>query len=405
MTSFLEESTKPQSSHQSVSQKTPKTSTTRNAKCIQSTLSKQCATTATVCKKHFLSILFHSIFLFYSGLCCVKCKLEGEHKGHNTVPIDGAQDALKASLESYIPSLERYQSSFEEVHQKAEELVNSAEVKTSETAELIRQSFKTLREAIDKKEYEILGRLENYEASQETTNSLINDAQDLMSEVPVIIEEVKKLLAEWDSKKLTAGTAGKVLAIKGKVENGEKIADELKRVGGCETLVETEWFLKGVKCVLEEINGVEEVPVKKVMCSAPTGFGTKAVHPLFVSLCWDKNEEFDEYIFSKREEGGEWSYGKDLIHVVNEKGKMNQFVLYPLEPDTGYEFRLMGKKEGIETRWSEAVSVRTGARTVIHDVDNAVFDLKRNMNNTEACVRLFRLFSDLARTSGKQAHK
>ena len=335
----------------------------------------------------------------------MKCKLEGEHKGHSTVSVDAAQDALKASLESYIPSLERYQSTFEKAHQKAEELIDNTDTKANETAELIRQSFKTLREAIDKKEKEILGRLGSYEASQETTNSLINDARDLMREVPSIIEGVKKLLEEWDNEKLTAGTAGKVLAIKGKVESGEKIAGELKRVGGCETLVETERFLRGVKRGLEEINAVEEVPMKRVLCSATTGFGTKAVHPVFVSLCWDKNEEFDEYIISKREEGGEWSYGKDLIHVDNNKGERDHFVLYPLKPRTGYEFRLMGKKEGMETRWSETVSVRTGARNVIPEVDNVVLDLKRNMNNTEACIRLFNLINELSGRGGKQAHK
>ena len=273
------------------------------------------------------------------------------------------------------------------------------------TAKLTSKYFKSFREAIDEKEKAILERLGNYEAAQNTTNSLINDARDLMREVPTIIEGVKKLLAEWDSKKLTAVTAGKVLAIKRKVESGEKIVGELKRVGDCEVLVETERFLRGVKRGLEEINAVEEVPMKRVLYSAPTGFGTKAVHPVFVSLCWDENEEFDEYVISKREEGGEWSDGKDLIHVDNNEGKKNHFVLYPLKPETEYEFRLMGKKEGMETRWSEAVSVRTGARTVIPEVDNTVRRLKRNMNNTEVCAMLLGNIIKLSSINGKQTHK
>ena len=291
------------------------------------------------------------------------------------------------------------------MHQKAKELVDNTDTKANETAELIRQSFKTLREAIDKKEKEILGRLGSYEASQSATSNLINDARDLMREVPTIIEGVKNLLAEWDNEKLTAGTAGKVLAIKGNVEREEKIAGELKRIGDCETLVETERFLRGVKRGLDEISRVEEVPMKRVLCSAPTGFGTKGVHPLFVSLCWDKNEEFDEYIISKREEGGEWSDGKDLIHVDNNKGERDHFVLYPLKPRTGYEFRMMGKREGMETRWSETVSVRTGARTVIPEVDNAVRRLRIDIDSTESCSMLLMHINELAGRGGKQTHK
>ena len=58
--------------------------------------------------------------------------------------------------------------------------------------------------------------------------------------------------------------------------------------------------------------------------------------------------------------------------------------MYPLKPDTGYEFRVMGKKGGSETRWSEAVAVRTEERVVDEEIENASHKFRANMRDAGA---------------------
>lgn len=318
----------------------------------------------------------------------------------NTVPPSESQEELKASLESSITSLEGYQNVLKTMPQKAEEWLNDAENKTKEVVKLIHEQFDILRDAIDKKEEEIIQHFEVNETDHETTNELIYNARELILEIPTIVDKVKTLLSEWDNKKeVITDITEEVISVKNKVKSGEEIVKKLKIFENCETYVDTEKFVKGMKRGLNEINGICEIPLKRVLCSAPTGLATKKVYSKHVSLCWDKGEKFGEYIISYREKGGEWSDGDELIRINKKK---NQCVVYPLEPDTTYEFRVMGKIDEMEAKWSEAVSAKTGHTPDIYpEVDSAVRELRDNLGNVNECVRVLKNDFSFPRNKGK----
>lgn len=303
----------------------------------------------------------------------------------DAVPPNESQEKLKASLESSIASLEGYQDKLKELTPKAKGWFNDAENKMREVTNFISEQFTILRAAIDKKEEEIMQSLEMNSAKQEDTNKLIHNAQELMYELPAIIEGVKSLFSEWDNRKERINTAEEILSIKEKVKSGEDIVRKLKTFENCEAIANTEKFFRGVKRGLDEINSIGEIPLKKVLCTAPTGLTVNKAYSVYVILFWDKVEDLDEYIVSYREEEGEWNDGDKFIHVDKKK---NYCVVYPLKPETRYEFHIMGKNGGMETRWSEAVSAMTEARLAIPTVDNVVRKLKENANNANECIRV-----------------
>lgn len=151
-----------------------------------------------------------------------------------------------------------------------------------------------------------------------------------------------------------------------------------------------------MKREIDEVDGNDEIPMKRALCSAatpPTGFKIGKVYSVYVSLCWNKEEKFDEYVISYHEEGCEWDCNSDkLVHVSKKKGRC---ILYPLKPETVYEFRMMGKIGKVETVWSEVISVKTEARLVIPDVDNVVRELQDSMGNVNECIEKLSAISNL----------
>lgn len=311
-----------------------------------------------------------------------------------TVLLNEPQDELKAYLEKYIPSLESCQSSLEKTSRKAEEILNEVENKMREAVEFVHEQFIILREAINKKEKEIIQHLELNEATQEGINKLIYNARDLMCEMPTIIERVKTLLNGWNTKneEITYVTE-EISTIKEKVKKGKEMAEKLKALEDCETFVDTEKFVKGIKRGLNEINGIGEVPMKRMLCSAPTGFMANKVYSVYVTLYWGKGGRFDEYIISYREEGGKWSDNNELIHVDK---KNDHCVVHPLKPETKYEFRLMGKIGEMETRWTETVSVKTEARFADLTIDSIVQELRINLDNVDNVDECIEILSNIA---------
>lgn len=132
---------------------------------------------------------------------------------------------------------------------------------------------------------------------------------------------------------------------------------------------------------------MEEKPTKRTLRSEHSSIEVRELYSVYVSLCWDneEGEGFDEHIISMREEGGEWSDDSELVRVNEEN---SYCVVYPLNPETTYEFRMKGKKSDTETKWSETLSVKTKARTVIPEVDEIVRDLKDNVNDEIRCGEL-----------------
>lgn len=275
--------------------------------------------------------------------------------------------------------------------QKAEEWLEEAGNKMKKAAEFIHQQFAIIREAVDKKEKEMMQCLELNENDHETIRMLIHNAQELTCEMPTIIESVNALLIGMDdNKKLTVDTAEEVLHIKDKIKCGEEIINKLRKVENCETFVDIERFTNEVKHELDEINGLGNIPVLRILGSAPTGFKATEVYSVYASLCWDISEQVDEYIISMREEGGEWSSDDKLIHIDKNK---DHCVVYPLNPKTKYNFRVVKKIDGMETKWSEEVTVETKARLEIPEIDDIARNLLNNMFYLDECVKILQKIS------------
>ena len=62
-----------------------------------------------------------------------------------------------------------------------------------------------------------------------------------------------------------------MLAVRKRTEDGRKIVEGLREAWASEVSTDPKKFLKGMKRKLEEINMMEEIPVKRVLRDAPTG--------------------------------------------------------------------------------------------------------------------------------------
>lgn len=162
------------------------------------------------------------------------------------------------------------------------------------------------------------------------------------------------MLSEWDSTKLTPEVANKVLSIGRKIDNSQVVTEKLENLDGHEIVIETENFVRGVKRGLTDIDAIQDIPVKRILCTTLSKITEKKTTPVFVSLCWKKRNEHDEYILYMRQQSGRW---KDDKYIYS--GPNNHFIMYPLKPGTKYEFRVMVKNGGVKTEWTEIKTIRT----------------------------------------------
>ena len=303
---------------------------------------------------------------------------------------------MKETLEVYTASIESCQTMLEEVPQKASKRLDSIESKTSEVADLVRKSFAEIREALDKKETEVLERLSEGGTEEEELRKFISETQELIRELPTALESAKAILSKWDITKLTAATAEKVLSIGKKAESSRKAVEASEELDKTEIEINTGNFKKGVKRSLEAVESVHEISMKRVLCVKQTGLTAEKVLSDLVSLHWDKGNEGNEYVVETKKEGeDEWN--KKPAYV----GKENSCVVYPLEPETKYEFRVMARRRGLETKWSETMYAETKRRTVVPEVDDLIQRLNYSIAIPETCVRLLGDFDDLLH-NGKQ---
>ena len=75
-----------------------------------------------------------------------------------------------------------------------------------------------------------------------------------------------------------------ILNIKKKAKQSENITKELALLEKCDVYANTEGFLSGVKRRLEDIGGIKELPMKRVLRSAPTGLTADKTSSVYVIL-------------------------------------------------------------------------------------------------------------------------
>ena len=158
-----------------------------------------------------------------------------------------------------------------------------------DTSELVYKNFQAIEEAINKKEEEMLMCLEKCAADLDSTRRLIGNARDLACEIPAILEDGKTLLEKEEKKKekeeeKEVDDEKSILNIKKKAKQSEDIIMELALLEKCDVYANTEGFLNGVKRRLEDIGGIKELPMKRVLRSAPTGLTADKTSSVYVIL-------------------------------------------------------------------------------------------------------------------------
>ena len=244
------------------------------------------------------------------------------NNNNNTQSESSKQEDTRVPLDDCIATLESAQGPLEELSQEAAEWFDEAENKIIDTADLLRQKFQTIRDAIDKKEKEMTEFLEEYDADLKAMQELIDNAHNLALEVPDILESGKALLNRNNEE---GKEEEDILSIKEKVKCSEDIVRKLSLLKKCRVCANTEGFLRGVNRKLKEIGEIKDVEMKRVLCSAPTGLAVKRVSSVFAILQWDESDDLSDYTVQKREEGCEWDDDDDddrgnLIHVTRRRG-------------------------------------------------------------------------------------
>lgn len=338
-------------------------------------------------------------------VCCTKCIDDGgEHSGHDTRTLDESKDELKAILEDCISSLERKGTS-KIVSKGVEKSLKEVEDNVTKAKEAVVQNFAKLREALDKKEKEIIEDLERESRTKEIRENLGN-VQKFAKETPTTLKKLKDILKDWDSRDDIAEIGREANAAKTMVESMEETTMKLSTFAKCRTIVDTKSFLSSIRRETDGVKGIQKVVTKKILNAVPVlKKDENASSSLFVHLRWvvededeDEDNVFDEYVLSMREEGKEKEWQnchKDPIHD-------DHFVVYPLKPKTGYEFRIMGRKNAMESMWSKTFYVKTDERIVLPEVDKALRELKESISSPILCSESLKFINEMAKKDGKQ---
>lgn len=303
---------------------------------------------------------------------------------HNTSPLDESRKALESSLKEQISSLEECQEALEKMPQDAEEIIREAKSRIRETINLVNKSFASIREAADKKEKEVLEHLERKEGGEDDVRKTITSAQKLRAELPSILKDARALLGEWKDTALTAEVVSKIFGLREKTASGQAITKELNGIENWETVISTEDFTKGIKRGLADIDAIQVIPLKRVSRIPSTEIILKRISSTFAVITWDIKNEQDRYAVSIRKDGGRWNDS-----TPDNIGPRNYYVMYPLEPETKYEFRVMTRRNGVKSQWSEVHGVKTIARNPIDYIEKEVEFLNSKYGKPDLCEASF----------------
>lgn len=303
---------------------------------------------------------------------------------HNTTPLDESRTTLETSLKKYISSLEECQEALEKMPQNAEEMLKESQLKTKEAVNLVTQSFASIREATDRKEKEVLEDLEKKEGGEGGIRKIITGARELTTELPSILNDARTLVGEWKYTKLTVDVANKVFAIRQRTDSGRAITNGLSEIGDCETVISTEDFVKGVKRGLAEIDAIQMIPMKRVSRIPSTDIIVKRVSPVFAVITWPIKKEQDRYGVLMRKAGGKWN-----DNIIDSVGPRNYYVMYPLDPETKYEFRVMTRRSGVKPQWSDVQAIKTTSRNPIDYIEKEAQNLNTNYMKSDLCEDSF----------------
>ena len=296
---------------------------------------------------------------------------------------------MKETLGTSVEIIEREEPVLQGIAQESTKELDPFQSKIYEAKEYVQRRFTELREMLDAKEKEILGRIEEAQGDGEELSQLISDTGSALDECQATLTTGKTLLSEWESTNFTADVAEKAIYVVNEAKEIQRIKRTYDEVHGHEAVADTRDFDDQAGKITQLIGTVPAVRVRRIPTIGPKGLRAKEVGPFFVALEWGKNPEFDdgEYVVSSQREGEEGEPKSSLECTGNE------VTISTLEPNTAYKIRVKAKRREVTSEWSDALVVKTAVSTV----EGMVSLLRERCHDAEVCTKALEQLAIFAR--------
>lgn len=323
-----------------------------------------------------LLLIFFSLLLpSLKATCCILCEKEGLHNGHTLVPLEGSLNYLVDILESCSSVLASGSSSVGAVQQSLEERTIKTRTSIEKAKEDVRLGFDRIRKAVSTKEAWIIESIDRY-ALGEDVSCFTSEVKSMLGELPLVDELAKSTLKELEAQGASPGAVKKVKCIKEKSDKVCQLKSKYNEAYNDDICVDTKGLKSSVNKVVEVINGLQCVNLKKISLSPPASFRVQEIGPFSVSLCWDKREEDDEYTISIFDKNSAESVVQTHVSTTNEA------TIGGLRQDNSYEFYVRANRNGVFSGWSNALSVTTDAFTA----EPSIAVLRENPDKGSMCA-------------------
>lgn len=309
-------------------------------------LCKDCICSTKILLIHLLCCL---IFL---ALCCLKCKWEEAHKGHDVIYLNESKPFLKDVLVKHNEVLERVIPVIEKIPQEAKQSLKNSQEKREAVKEMVMQKFNEIRKSVDTKESEILSNLEGDVSCDDRLVKLISNAQTNVKGLIAAASSGKNILGKWEATEVTQVLAHNVVCIIGKAKEASQMKNEYDDVCDCDVTFGTSKFEKMIDSVTASVTSTEVVHVKRVSFCEPRDFSTNEIGPFYVSLKWVKTKDDTECTVSVQSDNS----NREFNVTVGSEGSV---IVNGLSPDTVYKVASRVKRGDIVGKWSHALIVKT----------------------------------------------
>ena len=141
------------------------------------------------------------------------CNTAGKHKGHNFLSLEGSKDFTTKTLRASIETIESEAPTLQDILRELAEDTDEYQAKTDEAMRQARQRFSEIREALDRKEREVLEKIEGAQTEKERLAQLTTDAQHILNDYQTTLETGISLLYELKSADITADITHRAVCI------------------------------------------------------------------------------------------------------------------------------------------------------------------------------------------------
>lgn len=300
-------------------------------------------------------------------------------------------DYAKGVLETGIESLENEMEDIQGIREETEKRVEEIDSKKEQMKEHVKQHFKEIREALNRREKEILDAINGTDFGGDQLSNFIGDAQKTIADLSSTIEPGKALLDEWDNTKDPLVNVCKAISIGNRAKEIQTTGNTSRDVLRFETVMDSTLFEEDAEEIAQSINTLQDIKIKRVSTARPKNFAVKSIGPFTAMLGWERDEDDFEYIVSTRK-------GTDSSSTITtSEWNENRATISTLEPETGYEFSVVAKRRLASiTTMSEASDVLT-VKTTPFTVDNLIIALNEQCVDSSACARNLEGMKVLAR--------